>query len=63
MFPFYFKVDRLLERQSSAWNSTAGINDTSEHLAIQFFKCRVKYDIDDETASISPLVLTAPNAD
>ena len=56
---FLHQVDRLFERQSSVCNNTAGINDTSEHSAIQFFRARVKTDIDDETASISPLVLTA----
>ena len=31
--------------------------------ALQLFKATTKTDITDETASISPLVLTAPNAD
>lgn len=40
-----------------------GRNPSIRPGAIQLLRAHVKYDINDETASISPLILTAPNAD
>ena len=53
----------IKESPYGAFPCLLGRNPSIRPGAIQFFKAKVKYDIDDETASISPLVLTAPNAD
>ena len=51
------------ESPQKAFIVLLGRNPSIRPGAIQTFRASVKYDIDDETTGISPLVLVAPNAD